>query len=109
MSSASAPIGAARVSKRLPGISRSAANGVHGARWGHELGGVDFMAQPLGGDVAADQVRDLAVGGAVAHQGLHVVFLDRKQAIAEFAIGGKPDAVAVQAEGPAHGSDETDA
>ena len=37
------------------------------------------------------------------------VFFDREQAVAQLAVGGQPDAVAVQAERPAHRGDEAHA
>ena len=41
-----------------------------------------------------------------AHQPLHVVFLDREQAVAQLAVRRQPQAIAVQAERPAHRRDE---
>ena len=67
---------------------------------------VDLVAFPLAGDVAADQRGDLLVGRAGAHQRLHVVLFDGEQAVAQLAVGGQADAVAVQAERPAHRGDE---
>jgi len=51
---------------------------------------------------------NLVVGGAAAHQSLHIVLFDGEKAVAQFAVGGQADAVAVQAEWPAHRSDDTD-
>src|ERR1017187_7997658 len=81
---------------------------VHGPRRGHELGGVDFVAFPLAGHVAADQRGDFLVRGPRAHRRLHVVFLYGEQAVPQLAIRGQTEAVAVQAEGLAHRGDEAD-
>ena len=55
----------------------------------------------------ANQRGDLFVRCARAKRALHVVLLDGEEAIAQLAIGGQAQPVAVEAERAAHGRDET--
>src|ERR1017187_9019908 len=82
------------------------ADGIHGAGRGHEFRRVDLVAFPFAGDVAAHQRGDLLVRRAGADERLHVVFLDGEEAVAQMAIRGEPQAIAVQAEWPADRRDE---
>jgi radical SAM superfamily enzyme YgiQ (UPF0313 family) len=77
-------------------------NRVHRPRRGDEASAVDLVAFPLGGDRGADDAGDLLVGSAAAQQALDVGLLDREQAVAQGAVGGEADAVAVLAERAAH-------
>src|SRR5579883_534394 len=86
-----------------------AADGVHGARRGYKFRAVDFMADPLFLDGGADGSGNFFVGRAAAQQLLNVGLLDGKEAIAQLAVAGQADAVAVEAERPGDGSDESDA
>src|SRR5438270_9548143 len=83
---------AARMEDWLP------ADGVHGPRRRHETRGVDLVAHPFRGYIAAHQRGDLFIGRTRAQKTLDVVLFDREQAIAQLAIGRQADPVAVQAE-----------
>src|SRR5687767_13797521 len=66
------------------------------------------MPFPFAREVAPYQRRNLFVGGAGSHQRFHVILFDREQAVAQLAISGEPNAVAVATEGTAYGRDESD-
>ena len=57
----------------------------------------------------ANRGGDLLVGRAGAQQVLHVGLFDGEQAVAQLAVGGQAEAIAVQAERPADGGDEAHA
>ena len=80
------------------GAGPLAADRVHRPRRSDKLGGVDFVPDPLLVNVLADGRGDLLIRRAVAQQAANVGLLDREQAIAQLAVAGEPDAVAVQAE-----------
>ncbi len=86
-----------------------AADGIHGAGRRYKLCRIDLMPQPFGVNGGANGIANRVVGPAIAKQRPDIGFVDREQAIAQLAVRGQPDAVAVQAERAAHGSDEADA
>src|SRR5215469_16467800 len=66
------------------------------------------MALLLSADDSADEVRQLNIGSAAAHELVQIVFPDRKQAGANLAVRGDTNAAAVAAEGMRDGSDDSD-
>src|SRR6266853_286474 len=86
----------------------STTDGVHWPRRGDELRAVDLVPDPLVAHVSADYIGDGVVRRAVSQQGFHIRFLEGEQAVAQLAVRGQPQPVAIQAERTADGSDESD-
>src|SRR3954468_5720638 len=86
----------------------SAADRAHRARRLHEPRLVDAVLELLAPDGLADDPLDLVVARAVAQRRAQVGLVDREQAGAQAAVGGKADAVAVAAERVADRVDEAD-
>ena len=69
----------------------------------------DLMPQPFPVNAGADGRGDGVIGAAAPQQILDVRLFNREKAVAKLSIAGEPEAVAVQAEWPAHGRDEANA
>src|SRR5258708_24844808 len=80
----------------------------HGARGLDETGLVDAVALFLFHDNRADVGDQIVVRGSLTQQGPQIVVLLAKQAGAELAIGGEPDARAMATERLGHRRDQTD-
>src|SRR5713101_6504230 len=98
----------AKTQRRREHTGDSSADRVHGAGRRDESGTVDFVADPFGLHVRTNEFCDLVVRCARAQQGFYVSFFDGEQAVAQFAIGGKANAIAIEAERPRYGRDEAD-
>src|SRR5690242_685396 len=84
------------------------ADATHRAGGGLEVGFADVVAGFFLGNDAVQPFIDLLVGTAIAEEFAQVVLDDAEEAGADFAVGGQADAVAVAAEGFAHGGDDAD-
>src|SRR5206468_3581589 len=63
------------------------ADRIHRPRRRHELPRVDLMAFPLAREILPNQRRDLLIRRARPDEPLHIVFLDREQAVPQLAVG----------------------
>jgi len=79
-------------------LHSSAADGVHGADGLDEVGVVDLVAGPFVLDALADLRDDFCFEAGLSQEGLDVGLFEAEQAVAEFAVGGQAEAVAVAAE-----------
>src|SRR5690606_21527895 len=84
----------------------STADGMHGSFGLLETGHIDEMTRPLLPDRAADGLFDVRIAAAAPQQLAQVVFLEGKEAIADFAVGRKADSIALGTERPGYGSDD---
>src|SRR5216684_1437424 len=80
----------------------------HGARGRYEARLIDAVTLLFFHDVGADEVPDFIVACAIAQQKAQVMIVLAEETGAELAIGGKPDARAMAAEGLRDGGDEAD-
>ena len=92
----------------FPRRSALAADLIHGAFGTMKLGAADPMGGRLGGDAVPNQAAQLVIGSAAAQELPGIPFDGREEAIANLALGGQPQAIAIAAEGFAHRIDEAD-
>src|SRR5690242_1172883 len=83
-----------------------AADGIHGSRRRGEQRAVNLMAAPFAPDCRPDG-RNQFVVVARPQELRYIEFFAGKQAIPQFAVGCQAQAIAVEAEGTAYGSNET--
>src|SRR6185437_12360231 len=86
---------------------RLSADCIHRPRRRNEFRGINFVTDPLSSHRRANCVGNCLIGAIVAQQSLYVRLLDRKQAIAQLAVAGNSNTVAVHAERAAYGCDES--
>src|SRR5438034_6405799 len=83
-------------------------NGVHGTQGFNESGGVDLVTFPFDVYVLADYFGDGFIGGIFPEQMFHVDFIQREQAVTQFAVSGQANAIAAQAKRSGDGGDDAD-
>src|SRR5690606_17355332 len=86
----------------------SPTNGIHRPFRLDEPRFVNRMAFPLGPHRVPQRLRQLLIGGAAPQQGAQVELVHRKEAVADFAVRGEADAVAMAAERPADGGNDAE-
>ena len=89
-------------------VLRLAADVDHGAVGLVEAGFADVVAGFLGVNDAEEVLAEVVVGGAEAELSDEVVFTEREEAGADFAVGGEADAGAGAAEGLCDWGDDAD-
>src|SRR5262245_17892084 len=92
----------------FPAGSRLAANLAHVSLRLPKPGLVDKVPRPLGPYRVHEQPGQVVVAGSGAQGAAQVGFFSGEEAIAQFAVGGEPDAVARAAEGLRDGRDDAD-
>src|ERR1700683_1009243 len=80
----------------------------HRPRRGHKVCFADVVALFFSLHHAVNELDQLFVGSPTAHEFVQVVIPNRKQASADFAVGGNADAAAVSAEGMRNRSYDSD-
>jgi hypothetical protein len=66
------------------------------------------MPEPLGVNASANRRGNLLFFDALAQQTFHIRLFDCEEAIAQFAVAGQAQAIAIQAKWPADGSNKAD-
>src|SRR5271154_3508826 len=76
--------------------TKSAADRVHGARRSDKARSVDLVPEPFAAHRFPDHGGNPGIRSPPAEQTLHIGFFQREQTIAELAIAGQSDSIAIQ-------------